>query len=480
MSNTKKMASSESTDKRTSASLDNPHLLRVYLRRMREDESLHDVVFIVENERFPAHCCLIAAVSPVLRNMITNGKKEINQRKITLNEVNADVWKAVLNYMYTGRIDVTNVESALKYFKCAKTFQMKELEQVISNYIEEQLDASDCCEFLANMDCTNSAMLQELAMNILWNKFYDVCRSSEFTNLSYELVVQILGRRELIVRSELDVFLGAVHWVLCSGVNGVDSESNAEIAKQACEMLKQHGFEINGLQFVEPSTGDVESCSELFECVDISNLSSADLRRVARFCRDFCKENQKTNHVELVQLLREFGEKVVDKQLAAHNPIPNIPEHPCNRVPRNRYETVFTFSQRFDNVQSLIGPSGTTEFQSTPIFVDVTQKVEWYLKVFFRGDCEQSRNISLSCYLHRQSEEWSESEERQFGASLYVQIDDDEGLSAPTVFSKEKKVEFLRDYNQGMGWGYNELVPISTLVGKETIIVGATIYFKSK
>lgn len=269
------MASSRRKGKNKRALLNNLHHLRVYQQRMRDDETLHDVVFIVENERFPVNRCLVAAASPVLRNMMTNGMKESKQREIPLEEVNVDVWKVVVDYVYTGQMDLVNVENALKLLECAARFHMKELEDSISSYVGQELndvenlgnlenalrylkcaqrfrmeksvktisgyiknvlDASNCCDILSTVDHIELDSLRKLAMNTLVINFYNVYHKIEFNKLSYETVLEILRCRELQIRSEFDVFLAAVYWALCSGMSEIECETNAEIAKQGCEM----------------------------------------------------------------------------------------------------------------------------------------------------------------------------------------------------------------------------------------------------
>ncbi len=82
-----------------------PQHLCTFIQRMREDESSHDVVFVGENEHFPAHRCFIGAASPVLRKVLTNGMKETSQREVVLKEVNVKVWKVVLDYIYSAKIE---------------------------------------------------------------------------------------------------------------------------------------------------------------------------------------------------------------------------------------------------------------------------------------------------------------------------------------------------------------------------------------
>lgn len=466
------MASREVLDKSTSTLIHNPRVLLLYINRLRNDESLYDIVFIVGNQRFPAHRFFMAAASPVLYNMLTNGMEETNQREVTLKEVNADVWRVVLNYIYTGQMYLDNVETALRYLECAKRFYIKELEQSICGYLKRQVDVSNCCKIVTAVDFTGFDALMKKAVNTLVENFYALYRTRDFSELSYDVVLDILGRRELVVRSELDVFLASVVWVWRSGTNRVEVESNAEITKRVYDVLKQSGLGFDGLEDLKPGTGDMGNYSQLFDCVDFNNLSDTDLRCIARFCRNLCKEIQTTHDIDLV-CFREFGEKAVDKLLAPDNSISNVPIPFNHRVPHGRYDELFIFSQRYDDVHNL-------RCQSSPVFVDNLVKDKWYVRVHFRGHRKIEGHEFLSCFLFRKAEESSkEVEETEFASQIFVQVSKvNDGQSTPIVFSKAKRNDSSRNYTEDKGKGYPKLASLTALQGSDTVIVGVTLYFK--
>lgn len=68
-----------------------------FYREMRDKDKLIDVVFIVEDKRFRAHRFILEARSKNLDALLFNGMKETKQREIELHEVQADVWRVVLD-----------------------------------------------------------------------------------------------------------------------------------------------------------------------------------------------------------------------------------------------------------------------------------------------------------------------------------------------------------------------------------------------
>lgn len=130
----------------------------------------------------------------------------------------------------------------------------------------------------------------------------------------------------------------------------------------------------------------------------------------------------------------------------------------------------------------MIAGIGPTEFQRSPVFVDHSQKVEWILKLFIRGRRKAAYDQFLSASLYRNVEDSSEEEEveeKEFSFQIFTDIDNDGGQSAANVFW-ETTEDKIGNCVGNQEWHYNKLVPISALQGIDTIIVGGTLYLKSK
>ncbi len=150
---------------------------------MRDDESSHDVIFVVENEKPPAHRCLIGAASPVLHKMLTNEMKETNQSEVVLKEVNVKVWKVVLDYIYTAKMELPNTEEAVDVLECAERFQIEEQEQVVADYIEHELNTTNCSRILGMVDGLHSPIFRAAAMKTIVEDFHQVFYEVAFTSL---------------------------------------------------------------------------------------------------------------------------------------------------------------------------------------------------------------------------------------------------------------------------------------------------------
>ncbi len=269
---------------------------------MRDETSSCDVVFVVQGERFSAHRCLAAAASLYFHALFTNEMKKRRQKEIVLKDVDVDAWRVVLNYTYTARIQIGDVEQAMLYLECANRFGMKELEDVIIPHIVDKLDESDITNVLAMAIRIDCIPLRKIAMETFDRKFYEEFTQSRFVKLPSFLAVECLRSGQLVVRSELDVFTAALRWWVCWEMNQTGSEMNEEVASRACELLVHNQLLSTESGFVELGSRDETNLSELFKCVTLDNLNVTDLQRLGRVCRELSKKLQTTPYSGLLHL----------------------------------------------------------------------------------------------------------------------------------------------------------------------------------
>ena len=216
----------------------------------------------------------MAAASSVLHNMLTSGVKATSPGNVILKEVDAGAWKAVLDYMYTGKMNLVDVDKALEYLKCADWLQMEELVQVISDFIERKLEGENCFQILLATNRLGLRTLREKVMKMIVDNFHDMWSSDYFICLPFDVVLEILQCDELVVRDELDIFLAVIRWLGWSGASAM-----WVLEKRTCELIEEH----TGLHLLDVYIGNADTCDELkfnalFECVDISKFTNVDLQ----------------------------------------------------------------------------------------------------------------------------------------------------------------------------------------------------------
>jgi speckle-type POZ protein len=88
-----------------------PSNLHQHLGDLLKNKDAADVNFQVGGERFSAHRCLLAARSPVFKAELLGAMKENSDRPIEIRDMEADVFKSLLHFIYTDT-DPPVLESA--------------------------------------------------------------------------------------------------------------------------------------------------------------------------------------------------------------------------------------------------------------------------------------------------------------------------------------------------------------------------------
>ena len=81
-------------------------------------EDLTDIVFVVDGERIPAHKLVLASQSEYFRVMLYGEMKEASQEEIVLSDVPLAPFKKLLQYAYTGVLQLDEPLEVSYEHKC--------------------------------------------------------------------------------------------------------------------------------------------------------------------------------------------------------------------------------------------------------------------------------------------------------------------------------------------------------------------------
>ncbi|XP_038068781.1 ankyrin repeat and BTB/POZ domain-containing protein 1-like [Patiria miniata] len=97
-----------------------------FLRRLLEGNCYEDIVFVVHDETFPAHRCILHARSPYFAEMLETKWRHKSTINIKSAVVRPQAFKAILQYIYTGYLEV-HLDCYEDCRRFAKQCQMPEL-----------------------------------------------------------------------------------------------------------------------------------------------------------------------------------------------------------------------------------------------------------------------------------------------------------------------------------------------------------------
>ena len=186
------------------------------LNIQRRNEQFCDVIQEVgsgDNQaRLKAHRVILCAASPFFYNALNSDMKEKKEGVIRLEETSKAVMEEVLEYLYTGHVDI-NEGNVFDLLAVADYFLIPSLTTLCVHVIVQALSLSSCIAAYYTAMKYRCEELQKGAKDFILANFVAVAETEDFLNLSSKQVEQWISSDEIIVEGEEDVFQVVVRWM---------------------------------------------------------------------------------------------------------------------------------------------------------------------------------------------------------------------------------------------------------------------------
>ncbi|XP_052805467.1 kelch-like protein 18 isoform X2 [Mya arenaria] len=191
---------------------DLPNLAFPVLEDIRRQGKLCDVTLKVGDRKFRAHRIVLAASIPYFHAMFTHDMVESKQDEISMQGIDPNALESLVNFAYNGRVEIdqNNVQSLLV---AASFLHLQSVKDACCNFLNKRLHPTNCLGVRSFADQYMCTGLVEAANKYVQKHFKDVMRSEEFLNLPRTDVLDILGRDELNVSTEEQVYEAVLLWV---------------------------------------------------------------------------------------------------------------------------------------------------------------------------------------------------------------------------------------------------------------------------
>merc|ERR550532_3094861 len=166
---------------------------------------LCDVILIAGARRIPAHRIVLSAASDYFAAMFTNDVREATQEEIVMKDVEPDALYSLVQYVYTGRIDLKE-DTVENLLSTACLLQLSEVVEACCGFLMKQLHPSNCIGIRQFADAQGCSDLYKVANNFVMEHFVDVMRNQEFLLLPPEEVGKLLSSDFLNVPNEETIF----------------------------------------------------------------------------------------------------------------------------------------------------------------------------------------------------------------------------------------------------------------------------------
>jgi speckle-type POZ protein len=121
-----------------------------------DDMSLSDVILNVRGREFPAHKLILSARSKYFAAMFKHPMKEQSTNQIKMEDIDPDVFQALLRFIYTGRVRTATMETmAANLFIAADKYLLNELKNECENYFRHHMSPDNCVVLVFHGDLVN-------------------------------------------------------------------------------------------------------------------------------------------------------------------------------------------------------------------------------------------------------------------------------------------------------------------------------------
>ncbi len=231
------------------------------LNQLRAEDAFTDAVLCVKDVEFPCHRNVLAVSSPYFKAMFTIDLKESKTHRVHVNDVTAVTLRRVIDYAYTGRLEVTT-ENAQEMLAAGSMFQYPAIVDSCCEFLAKQLHSSNCLGIENFAQLHSCAKLETEAHSYALENFSNVVEHEEFIEMPLERLTGYLGSDLIDVRNEEIVYLAAMAWVKHDLLN------RQRHLYQVLENVRLVTVDRNYLEDViekEPLIQGVESCVFLVE-----------------------------------------------------------------------------------------------------------------------------------------------------------------------------------------------------------------------
>lgn len=164
------------------------------MRNLINNTEFYDVKFIVEGQAIHAHRAILSARSEHFRAMFTSGMRESHEKDILLEHIRIPVFLALLEYIYIDNIRVSP-EIAIELYAAADLYTLNRLKGLCEIIVQKSIVVENAANLLQAADELGCDRLRQICLSFIVRHFDTVTKTEGFTNLSRDLILEILQAR---------------------------------------------------------------------------------------------------------------------------------------------------------------------------------------------------------------------------------------------------------------------------------------------
>ena len=179
----------------------------------RGQDYLCDITLVAkEGREFKAHRNVLSAVSPFFVKLFQSEMKEKEEGIIRFEEISASVLEDVLEFIYTGYVEIDDERNAKDLIIAADYLLLVCLKTFAGRFLKQRLSHSDCISTFYFAEKYQCEELVARTRKFVHENFASVAELDEFLDLEAEEVERWISSDDICVAAEEDVLKIIQNW----------------------------------------------------------------------------------------------------------------------------------------------------------------------------------------------------------------------------------------------------------------------------
>ena len=184
------------------------------LNMQRRQDNFCDITLVAkEGNELKAHRNVLSAVSPFFARLFQSEMKENEEGIIRFEEISASILDDVLEFIYTGHVEIHDEQSAKDLIMAADFLLLVCLKTLAGRFLEQLLTNSNCISTFYFAEKYQCEELVAKTRKFVHDNFASVAELGEFLELEAEEVARWISSDEICVQAEEDIFKIIQKWI---------------------------------------------------------------------------------------------------------------------------------------------------------------------------------------------------------------------------------------------------------------------------
>lgn len=223
---------------------------------MQKTSSQHtDTVIVVDDIKFPCHKAILVAMSAYFSAMYSSGMQETQSDYVKLKGISSEHFKKVLNFMYTGKIDLRS-DNMCKILQLSAMYQIEALQQICEKCMAADICMENCIFYWQMAKTHYCLILKKRCFWFITDHFLELSETVDFLQLEKDDFIECINSDCLNVYREEDVFRIVTLWL------DYDINRGVEYFYDVCQNLRLPFMNIDLIKDIAKKS----HCIKSYEC----------------------------------------------------------------------------------------------------------------------------------------------------------------------------------------------------------------------